>query len=216
MRVFRSPTENHPAFKGFPVSMIPETYGVDFYWIAKMGKCGIQRKEWKDFFASVEDGRLAKEFGQMEGLAWKGLILEGTLQITNGHTTGKYGTQWSEEAIHNYLLSVQHRGVAVVYSGSHHHTASKVEASAGWTDKGGHHGTNHRPGPKGKWGKPTNRDYAIHVMSGVPGVGHELASRIWDKYGCPIQWTVGVEELMQVPGIGKKKATMIIEGLQPK
>jgi ERCC4-type nuclease len=42
---------------------------------------------------------------------------------------------------------------------------------------------------------------------GLDKVGPELADRVLDKFGgVPGEWTVTVEELMEVPGIGRKKA----------
>lgn len=64
------------------------------------------------------------------------------------------------------------------------------------------------------WGTPTNREFAVYVMSSLPGVGVELAGRIWEHFGrIPFVWEVSVEELCEVQGIGKKKAEKMIAAL---
>ena len=35
-----------------------------------------------------------------------------------------------------------------------------------------------------------------------------------DGWGCPLRWTVGKEELMEVEGIGEKKAGQMIDALE--
>jgi ERCC4-type nuclease len=55
----------------------------------------------------------------------------------------------------------------------------------------------------------------MHLLQSFPGVGPEIASRIWDHFqGVPIQWEItGPEELSAIPGIGKQKASQIYQML---
>ena len=69
--------------------------------------------------------------------------------------------------------------------------------------------------PTAAWGTPDSRDFQVHLLTGFPGVGPELAERIIDHFGgVPWTWKITVEELQQVAGIGKRKAEQIM-GLVP-
>ena len=72
-----------------------------------------------------------------------------------------------------------------------------------------------RPPVTAAWGTPDSRDFQVHLLTGFPGVGPELAERIIDHFGgVPWTWKITVEELQQVAGIGKRKAEQIM-GLVP-
>ena len=64
------------------------------------------------------------------------------------------------------------------------------------------------------WGTPSNEDYQRHLVMGLPGVGPELADRIVKKFrGVPWIWTINYEDLINVEGIGPKKARAIYDSL---
>src|SRR5215472_4646480 len=61
-----SPTEHAlMALEPLNVSSIPETHGCDVLTTSPAGFVGYQRKTLPDLSASIIDGRLAKEFGQI-------------------------------------------------------------------------------------------------------------------------------------------------------
>ena len=62
-----------------------------------------------------------------------------------------------------------------------------------------------RPGPVSMWGKADNREWQMHLLQGLPGIGVEMAGRVLDELGMPLQWSVTEEELLRVPGMGPKK-----------
>ena len=68
-----------------------------------------------------------------------------------------------------------------------------------------------RPKPTTVWGTRTDRDWCIHAIQSVDGVGPEMAGRIYDKFGLPFTCTVTVEELLTVEGIGRKRAEKIVK-----
>ena len=85
-----------------------------------------------------------------------------------------------------------------------------------WTQKATHTALQGTRGgvPRNSWGRSTSRDYQIHLLTGLPGVGEELAGRVVDHFGkLPWMWTVTEEELCQVQGIGPKKARKMMEAL---
>ena len=209
-------------------SIMPERFGADVIWNVKDEWWGAQRKTVKDLVASVLDGRIAKEIGQMQQLAGKYLIIEGTLTWTTQHsrsgtaddlltltTSSKYGTtNVTRRQLNGIVWSVQNRGVHVEYTRNSPGTAAHLSMLVEWSRKEGHSSLTKRPNPVGKWGSPSNREYGEWVLQGFPGVGPELAKNIWEKYGrVPLQWEVGVNELATIKGIGKGKAQAMMDAL---
>lgn len=199
---------------------MPEKYGVDFLWWRDAGPsargwCGVQRKEVADLMASVRDGRLAREVKQMAPLAHAMLVVEGRVdRVGSVVTVGR--AQMDVAHWDAVLWGVQEEGIKVQFTTSTYETCLAVARYEAWTQKLAHsalRGTRD-PVPRNSWGKSTNRDYQIHLLTGLPGIGEELAGRIVDHFGkLPWTWTVTEEELCQVQGIGPKKARRMMEAL---
>lgn len=193
-------------------TLLPEKYGVDFMFACRGQWWGVQRKEYGDFVNSVHDGRLSKEIGQMQQLAGALLMIEGAGRFTNeGELIGR--GQWTRKGEHAYLWSVQERGVWVDHSEGKSDTINQVRSFEAWVRKGSHRATHTRPGASSTWGRASSREWAIHLLCGFDGVGTELAARILDQVGIPLAWRVTVEQLMEVQGIGKKRADKLIAAL---
>lgn len=204
-----SPTE--PMFTALgPISSIPERYGCDFIFGADSGLYGVQRKEYNDFVASVMDGRLGKELGQMVSLQQGMLCIEGRPQWTeDGMWLGR--TRWSRASHFGYLWGVRARGVWVEYTDSPAETAALVTMWERWVNKPEHGSLVVRGGPPAPaWGKASNVEFQEWMLQSMPGVGAKVAHAIVETLGCPLAWKVGVEELMSVPGIGKVRAEKLI------
>lgn len=197
----------------------PERMGVDFAFVAHGQWCGVQRKELSDLIASVHDGRLQREVAQMQMLARRLLVVEGRPKwTTEGMLVGKgYGRDWTIHMHRGILWSLQDRGVWVMETPDAQGTADAIEDFKRWCQKDKHTALARRPGAKRAdgWGAPGNRDFGMHLLMGVDGVGPELAGAIWDEFGeVPWRWTVGVEELMKVKGVGKKRAEGLLKVLR--
>lgn len=195
-------------------NIMPEKYGADVFFIANKRKVGIQRKEYHDLFASVNDGRLAKEMMQMQSLDYKCLIVEGVMEWT---TEGKlmdrtFGQEWSKPQFIGLLLSVMDRGVWCFSTTSTLETANLCLLLQSWFTKTSHTSLSTRPGVgKGLWGEgPSHKEFGAWMMQGIPGIGPKVAGELVDKLGMPLKLTVGVDELTTVPGIGKGRAEMIV------
>ena len=221
MAVFVAPTEPVALKKVGRSSSMPERYGVDVLWGAKGAKVGVQRKEWKDLVASVEDGRWQREIAMMtDGRlvdAW--VVVEGWPKVGgDGRLVEKqYGRGWSEGQLRAVLWGAMARGVKVDRTRDIAGTVTWVRGMVEWSRKAKHQSGIARPGPVGMWGSRDSRDWGIHLLQGLDGVGPELAGRIWDRFGgVPWRWDVGVEDLMQVEGVGKKKAEKMIRALGGK
>lgn len=185
-------------------------------WASPLGSIGVQRKEFPgDFLSSMTDGRLSREVGQMGCLNIKVLALEGRgVWSIDGKLMHGYGQEIQRTSIDAFLLSMQLAGVWVVWLESQERFVEWLGVFERWTRKAKHSSIMKRPGPVSAWGKPSSREYQVHLLSGVPGLGPELAERILDHFGgLPIGWTVDKEELEEVFGIGKKKAAKMWDAI---
>lgn len=214
-----APTEaQHPPLRALGrISTTPERCGVDFLWAAKsVGTIGVQRKAFpSDFLSSVDDGRLAKEVAQMRVLDVRVLVVEGRGTWTmDGNLVSRWGQTWTRDQHRSFLWSMRAAGVWVEWSEDVEDTAAVIRGLEKWSRKAKHTSLMRRPGAKGAWGKPTTREFQLHVLMSLPDVGPELAERILDTLGMPFGWRVGEEDLRRVHGVGKVKARRIYECME--
>lgn len=216
MTIFVAPTEPAPFKVLGASSTLPEEYGVDFLWQSELGIVGVQRKQFpSDFLASVHDGRLNREYAMMKGLDVAILMLEGRATFTTEglliRDRNDKRNGWTKQQHRHYLHAVQLRGIQVCSTDSIGDSIDYLMGMQVWTDKADHNSLETRPGPTGSgWGRITNVDYQQHLLQGLPGVGPKMAKAIIAKLGMPFRISVGVEELMTVDGIGKRKAEQIV------
>lgn len=200
------------------LSTKPEEWGADFLWWVKKDRTwgGVQRKEISDLIKSASDGRLTKEVAQMSELGIAVLVIEGKQTWIGDYLTVSDYCKMSRAQYHGVMMKAQTAGIAVLHTSSMSETASTVAWVEQWSQKEDHSSLTSRPGaPKNTWGSVTNKEYGIWVLTSLPGVGRELASRIWDEFdGLPIAWTVTEEELCKVKGLGKVKAARLTSMLQ--
>lgn len=212
-----SPAERHPSLRALGrTSSIPERYGADFLWAGRCGSIGVQRKEFPgDFLSSVSDGRLAKEIGQLQALDLRVLMLEGDGSWTvDGNLVSSWGQAWTREQHRKFLWSVQKAGVWVERTADVEDTVRAIRWLVEWGWKSKHQSVMRRPSAKGGWGKPSSRELGVHVLQSFEGIGPEVAERIWEHFGgLPLAWTVTVEEMMGVKGVGVKRARKLVEVL---
>lgn len=195
----------------------PEEWGVDFLWFVQhiRGWAGVQRKEIKDLIASLGDDRLTKEAMQMNELDYRLLVIEGRISWVNDHIVVNKWTKLSREHYTGLVLKLQAMGIAVIHTANMDETYRMVQWYERWTNKPNHTLlTGRSTPPANSWGKRDNRDYGIWLLQSLPGVGYELAGRIYDHFGkVPFSWEVGMDELCQVPGVGKGKAQKMLDCL---
>jgi ERCC4-type nuclease len=203
------------------VSGVPERRGVDFAWIARGHWWGVQRKELADLYASLEDGRLEKEIGQMNDSTMMPVIVmerapqwttEGVM-VASDYGRGRAITYDAWMGLH---LSLAARNITVLHSKDHATTCKVILAFIKWSIKPKHLTGMSRPGPTGnEWGQHTSRDWCIHLLQSFPLIGPEVAAQIHDTFGgVPLQWTVTRDQLLAIPGIGPKKADTLIRALR--
>ena len=213
-----SSTEPPALLPGNKRMTLPEEHGVDVLWSSKQmgGLCGVQRKEFKDYVASLRDQRLGKELLQMGELKWVCLVIEGNPQWTSdGVWVNKWGAEFTKSQLQMSLLSVQERGVRVAFTASITETSNLVTSMCKWTQKDSHNSLLSRGDASSlsTWGKASTKEYCIYLLMGLPGISYTLAERIYEMWGVPWQWKVTMEQLMAVQGIGKVKAEKIYNAL---
>lgn len=204
------------------VSSTPEKHGVDIMIGTPHGIMGIQRKELTDFFNSVNDGRLAREYPLMSTLTVAVLLIEGRQRWSTEGLLLNYSDpmsrkQWTRDQFRSYMLSVQARGVWVVETDDLMDTVTWIKNFERWANKASHHSLLARPKPQVPWGKPENRDWNIFLAQSFPGIGPVQAERILDHFGgvLPIGWTCTRAELASAPGIGKTRLEALWSALPP-
>lgn len=199
---------------------LPESYGADLLVVSQeWGKLGMQRKTVDDFFASISDGRLARELPLLSHVEFPILQVEGRPQwTTDGHLLSN-SCRWTKAGFRNALRSIMLvHGVHVEFSDSLDDTADTVVEMASWWGKRVHRSLLTRPktAMKDSWGTSSRRDVLRFVLQGFPGVGVALANAIIEASGgrLPLQWTMTQQQMMQVPGIGPRRAKMLWEVLE--
>lgn len=228
MVLFVAPSEP-PRLKALGISTpTPEEYGADYLWVSEgFGTVGIQRKEFPgDFLSSVTDGRLNKEYLQMEALDLAVLLLEGkgrwtvTGQLIEDFTTRR----WTREHNEHYLASVMMRGIQVHHTENMTDTERFIEGFREWTDRPEHNSLYGRPGVEalfgqGGWAEITNRHYQRYLHMGLPGVGIKWADAILDQLGVVLSLDTNLEDLANVESVsangrvvrlGEKRARRIL------
>ena len=197
--------------------MLPERMGCDIAWRARGQWWGVQRKEIKDFIASMQDGRLAKEVAQMKTLPIKVVIIEGRIKFTNSGEllVSKWSTGISGLQYQGMIMSLMEKGVHVVHTESTKATAEWTRTFATWSTKAKHTALDRRTGPaKNVWGTVSDEDWAVHLLQGFDGLGSEKARAIIEHFdGVPLQWSVTEADLLGVKGIGKTLARRLILAL---
>lgn len=217
-----SPAERHTAILALgKVSSKPEKMGVDLAFKHKKKWYGIQRKEMKDFVASINDKRLPREIQQMKMLEQALLVIEGNVRFSlEGEWLGRVaGPRWTRAAHLSALLSLQAAGVWVLNAVDQAGTADVCRAFEAWVKKGQHRllvstrGAA-RPILPG-WGKAGNEDFQRHVLEGLPDTGPERATLIREEFGgLPFMWKPGaLERMAGIRGIGPKTIEKYTEAI---
>lgn len=212
-----SPTEPAKLRALGVTTLYPENYGADILVPrAGGGWVGVQRKERADLMSSLGDGRLGEQIAKLRALPQRHLIIEGELRWTNDGIlmgSGKYGREITRDFLDGVLWSIQRDGVWVSYTDSLGQTCDTLVHLEKWWAKEKHNGLATRGPVAATWGVPDSRDYQVHLLTGIPNVGPELAGRIIDRFGgLPFRWRddVTIETLCEVKGVGDKKAAKIM------
>ena len=181
---------------------MPERYGADFLMYSPhIGRVGVQRKEIRDFLASIKGDRVEREVLQMKSLDVGMFVIEGRLEWTNDGSLLVERSQLTRAQYLGILWSLQLSGLWISFTNSQTETIQFLSLFSRWIMKDRHTSLLQRPkATKNVFGTRESRDWQIHVMQGFPGVGYGKAEAIVDHCGgLPLRWTM---DLSTVPGVG--------------
>lgn len=198
-------------------SMTPERYGCDFLIVKGKAKTGVQRKKFpNDLIASLADGRLYEQVHLMGKLDRAIILFEGYGKWTSDGELMDFA-QFTKHQMYSLIMSLAFEfGIEVLIVRDMNETQQFLVSLESWSGKEKHSSLRTRPGPsKDSWGRVGIKEYGMHLLQSFPGVGPELAGRIWDHFGgVPIVWEIdGPERLAEIQGIGKQKAAQIYAAL---
>ena len=194
--------------------------GYDFEIYTESGLVCIERKRIPgDFLGSVTDGRLYKQILSMrESSSIAILLLEGKFRYTKEGilVQGRRRTRWNRKGINNLLRSIRWvEGIDIERSSGLDETVDTVLQIEEYFDKIDHLSLKSRPRIQTNWIVPSYGERIIHFYNGLPGVGINGAKKIYDKFPSPMQlYSASVEEIMEVPRIGRALATGIYNFLR--
>ena len=220
MIFYVSPAERSPAIKSLGrYSSLPERHGADILAIGSRSRVGFQRKEVGDFFNSLQDGRLSYELAQLTNsdlLTHSVLIIEGRLDwTTDGESTRPYQSI-NLSSFQSLTTSIQLGGTILHYTLDSSGTCECVRSVSRYLDKPTHTSLQRRVSTRNPWGRTSNRGFALHLLQSFPGVGVGLAGQIYDYFRrVPLRWDVTEQDLLNVPGIGPRRATELYRSIEP-
>ncbi len=161
------------------------------------GRVVIERKSYADFVASLFDGRLFRRAARLARTNRAIVLVE------------RYGRE--PAAVHSHAIIGAIVSLAVVWRLPVIETpdvaasVAALEALARQTDRA-------KAPPLRRYGfKPKRREsQQLHLLQALPGVGAALAPCLLEKFGSPARaLTAPVDQLAEVPGIGRAKAIAI-------
>jgi DNA excision repair protein ERCC-4 len=216
--LYLSPTEHTLATlaDSYIISSLCESNGVDIISKTRHGLIGFQRKTLPDLAASLKDGRLYRELGQIRSsriLAHACLLLE----YTPGRRTldgDLLDSSLSIVSLRSLLTKVQLNGLLVFDTRDPADTLQCVRDVSNYIAKGSSERLL-RPGPPtDSWGYRGSTDWLIYLLQSFPSIGPTTAAAIIRHFGtAPLRWTCTAADLTAVPGVGQKTATRLIAAL---
>ena len=197
-------------------SYLCELNGVDILVTSPLGFIGYQRKTLPDLFASLNDGRLAREIAQIRGsrLLYRGcLIVEYDPRRVTTDGTNFLDAPFSKVQLRHLVLKCQLNGILVFETSNTRDTAASLLPTTRYlaSDKPANLT---RPKPAtDTWGRRGSRDWGIHVLQSFSNIGPKTAALIYDHFKLPLRWTITLTDLTSIPGIGKVTAERLLEAL---
>lgn len=208
-------------------SDLPESKGADVLIYTKSGLLGIQRKEVpSDFISSFTDGRMARSlallpvscaFARVVGEGQFKYWPDGTVDLGMMKNRVRVPSRFTRKHIRGMEFDIEIvRGVIVDYTDDTDDTVLYIKQITDFLNAGKHIGLFSRPSAKGAWFVPSARDIDLWILQSFPGIGPSIADKIIEKFDgkIPMRWTCTLDDLIGIPGLGKKKAISMWESLQ--
>ena len=216
-----SPAEPKPFFQLGRSTQLPEKYGSDFLFASdQIGLIGIQRKQFpEDFLASLRgNDRVSRELQQMKRLDMGVWLFEGIGNWTNdGYLVygGRY--KYTLPEFWGFIASVYRMGYAVVCVRNQTESIQFLHYIQQWARKDQHDSLLNRPKP-GQWGAAGTREWALHFLQGLPGIGYTKACKILDHFAgkLPFKADFEFEDLRDATGPAGSKVICELFGVEVK
>ena len=201
--------------ENWKIYSLPEKHGCDILVPTNVGIVGFQRKTLPDLVASLQDGRLYYELGQLNASAtvsYSYLIIESALTTT---TDGNFiEANLSVSTLRSITTKFHVHGIGWFYTRNTADTIACALSVSRYLSSGNAWAV-HRPKQlSNAWGQVTSESYSLFLLQSFPGIGPKVAKAIYDHFGTvPLAWTVTAAQLAAVPGIGRKRAEALIAAL---
>lgn len=160
----------------------------------------IEYKRVPDFVASIIDGRLLDQLKKMRQYSRAVMIIEGEEDI---YSIRKVHPNAIRGMISTIAVSFN---VPIIFTKTSYETAALIQTIARREQEGGKDFVYHT-------GKPqTEIEQLVYTIASIPGIGNQLATPLLERFRT-IEKLVGasLDELQEVPLIGKKKASILYE-----
>ena len=146
------------------------------------------------------------------------LLLEGKFRYSKDGILiqGRRKTRWSRKGINNLLRSIRWvEGVDIEQSSCLSDTVTTVLQIQEYFDKTDHTSLKGRPRIHTNWIRPTSEERVRYFYDGLPGVAVVGARKLQERFTSPMQlYSASVEEIMEIPRIGRALATGIFNFLR--
>lgn len=199
----------------------PMAFDIKLY--TKSGPVCIERKKVPgDLLSSVSDGRLFREILAMRE--------EGKINVVIIHGKCKYNRQnqlmlgnnlypgkpWTRRAINNIIRTIQYvEQCYVEFAEDRPKLYDVVEELQDYLDKSNHVSMRCRESIQTQWIHPTYEERVIHFYDGLPGISVVIAKSMAKFFPTPLMlYGASIEQIEEVPKIGKQKATVIYNFLR--
>jgi DNA excision repair protein ERCC-4 len=176
---------------------------------------GYQRKTLPDLQNSLLDGRLYRELSQLQASAsitYAFLIIESDLRRTIDGTL--LDSTLTMDSLRSIIAKFEINGVGYLPTDSTGDTARCIHRVSTYIGDDSSSSVRRPKQLKNEWGLVTSESYALWLLQSFPNIGPKQARAIYTHFGgVPIKWTVGVNDLIGVPGIGRKTAEALLDAL---
>ena len=198
---------------------VPMNFDMKLY--CNLATVGIERKKIPgDLISSIEDGRLGREILAMREECQVMIVLYHGVMRFNKNGTLRLGRRtsyrWTEKGLRNIRRTLEFvEGCHIEYAKNNYELVKVVSELQEYLDEKEHLSTKGRSPIKSDWIKPIYYEKVRYFYDGIPGVAVVGAKKLADKFPSPMQlYSASVEEIMEIPRVGRAMATGIYNFLR--
>ena len=195
--------------------------GFDFMLYTENGVVGLERKKVPgDLISSIEDGRLGREILAMrDECQIMVILLHGTMRF-NPNGTLRLGRRtsyrWTDKGIRNIKRTLEFvEGCYIEYARNNIELVAVVNELQDYLDDDTHLSMKGRTPLRSDWIKSTYYERVRYFYDGLPGVAVVGAKKLADRFPTPLElYSASIEEIMEIPRMGKSLSTGIYNFLR--